>query len=367
MREALGPGARVGPYALLQHRGSGGMGSVWEATAADGSRVALKLMHEHLVSDGQLIERFHREHDVGRRVTHHSLVRMRDLGSHDGVPYLVMDLVPGKSLRRLLDKGGPFREWEAAAVGAQVAEGLADLHRLGVVHRDLKSSNIILDRDLHAVLIDYGIARVSGNSKLTQDASFLGSAEYSSPEPYFGREITPRSDVYSLGIVLFEMLTGRVPFRSDRYSDTLRMHAERGVPSLRTVAPGTSDAMSDLVDRLVSKQASRRPSAEDAAAELRRLAEWHGRRVPGRQAHDSPPASPGGPRQPAATHPGVPGPVPPLAPNPGGAVPPPMPYPPAPGQWAPPRRRAPAAVFFGAGLAAAVVLGAVVAALAVSS
>lgn len=273
-------GERIGPYVLVSPKGSGGMGAVWEAESPSGQRVALKLMHSHLADDADLIRRFRREYEVGVNVRHPNLVEMLDSGVIDGIPYLVMQLAEGKPIRRLIERGGPFREGDVAAMGAQIANGLAALNLAGVVHRDIKASNIVVDRRLHVIIIDYGIARVEGERTITEAGSFIGSAEYSSPEPYLGRKPDARSDVYSVGIVMYELLTGKVPYRSDRYTDTLRMHAELPVPRVSEREPMVSRGMDDLVYSMLQKQPARRPTAEQVAEACRAISYSHGRSAP---------------------------------------------------------------------------------------
>ncbi len=274
------PGDTVGPYTLVQRKGSGGMGVVWEALDPAGRTVALKQMHEHLCDDPELVRRFRREFDVGISVVHPNLVRMLDYNGSWSPPYLVMEFVAGKSLRRLLDLGGRFYEWEVAVAGTQIASAIGSLNRYGVIHRDLKSSNVVVDREMHVTIIDYGIAKVVGEVTMSATESFIGSAEYSAPEPYWNRPVSVRSDVYSAGIVLYEMLTGSVPFRSDRYTDTLRMHAELAVPAVLQKNPLVSPEMNALVSSMLQKQPERRPSAEQVADVCRSLAEMLGRTVP---------------------------------------------------------------------------------------
>ncbi|MCC6267981.1 MAG: serine/threonine protein kinase [Dehalococcoidia bacterium] len=286
----LAAGDRVGAYTLVASKGSGGMGSVWEAADPSGEPVAVKVMHDHLVGDDELLKRFMREFEVGLNVRHPNLVRMIESGSHFGTPYLVMELATGKSLRRLIERGGPFREWEAVEMTAQIADGLAALEQCRVVHRDLKSSNVVVDRDLSVKIIDFGIARVEGEQTLGHGNSFVGSAEFSSPEYYFGRTPGAKADVYSLGVVLFEMLTGRVPFRSDRYTDTLRMHAELPVPRPANFAAVVSPEVDELDFEMMQKQPDRRPSAHEVSRRCRAILSTQGRHSAPRPGATSAPA-----------------------------------------------------------------------------
>jgi serine/threonine-protein kinase len=311
-------GERVGPYTLLRARGSGGMGSVWEAAGPGGRHFAIKLMHSHYKDEEELVRRFHREAEVGQLISHPNLVHVYEEGVHDGVPYLVMDLAPGKSLRRLIDKGAPFfREWEAATVGAEVADALVALHARGVLHRDLKSSNIMVDRDLHARVVDYGIAKVIGEKTVATGPGFIGGPEYAPPEVFRGDKHSEKSDVYALGIVLYEMITGRVPFRSDRYTDTLQMHAERPVPELKQAAPMVSDQFDRLVYQMLQKQPARRPTPQQVANGCRSVLRLLGREGAPAAAAASPPPPPiAQPPVPQVMHSNAPPATPPRSPLP---------------------------------------------------
>jgi serine/threonine-protein kinase len=260
----------LGDYRLIAMRGRGGMGEVWEAEAPGGAHVAVKLMHEHLVDDPDLVQRFEREFQTGRMVQHPSLVQMFDSGQHKGVPFLVMELAEGKSLRALVDKGAPFfQDWEAAEVGRQMASALGVLHAANIVHRDLKSSNIMVDRELRAKLIDFGIVRMTGRTPLTPTDAIMGTAEFAAPETYFGRRHTGASDIYALGVVMYEMVCGRPPFRGDRYADVLKMHAELPPPRISHRVPEVSRQLDNLVHQMLQKQAGKRPSPAQVEAGCR--------------------------------------------------------------------------------------------------
>lgn len=290
----------IGQYELLEQRGSGGMGVVWEAADRVGRHVALKQMHLHLCDDAELVKRFRREYEVGVSLNHPNLVRMLAYDGEATPPYLVMELATGKSLRRLLERGGRFYEWEVAVIGAQLADAMVALHRQHVVHRDLKASNVVVDRELHVIVIDYGIARVQGDAAMGLTQGFIGSADYAPPEPYWGRPTDARSDVYSAGIILYEMLAGEVPFRSDRYTDTLRMQAEMPVPNISEKNALVSPEMARLVTAMLQKQPERRPSAAQVADACRSISATLGRNVPAVAPAQRPVAAPGAGAQPMA-------------------------------------------------------------------
>lgn len=266
-------GARVGRYTLGEQLGRpGGMGAVWLATDETGRQVALKVMHAHAAEDADLVRRFRQEYEIGRRFNHPNLVKMVDQGTVDGTPFLVMELAQGKTVRRLLERGGTFREGEVARFIADAAAGLTALHAGGIIHRDLSATNLMVERDLSAKIIDYGIARHIGSQSHTQAGGFMGKAEYSAPELYLGRSVGPPADIYALGILAFESLTGHVPFRAGRYMDVLRLQAERPVPSLSAELPVISDQMDALVQAMLDKIPARRPSAADVERACRAIA-----------------------------------------------------------------------------------------------
>ncbi len=266
-------GARVGRYTLGEQLGRpGGMGAVWLATDESGREYALKVMHAHAAEDADLVRRFRQEYEIGRRFNHPNLVKMVDQGTVDGTPFLVMELAQGKTVRRLLERGGTFREGEVARFIADAAAGLAALHAGGILHRDLSATNLMVERDLSAKIIDYGIARHIGSQSHTQAGGFMGKAEYSAPELYLGRSVGPPADVYALGILAFESLTGHVPFRAGRYMDVLRLQAERPVPSLAAELPVISDQMDALVQAMLDKIPARRPSAAEVERACRVIA-----------------------------------------------------------------------------------------------
>jgi serine/threonine-protein kinase len=194
------------------------MGTVWSVVDVElGERVALKVLRPDARDTGDAIERFRREVRLARRITHPNVARIYDIGDHDGVHYLTMECVQGKSLADELGGGAPWDPARAIAMAAQIARGLAAAHACGVVHRDLKPANVLLDGTGRAVLTDFGIAcAITGDVKLTLDRNaWMGTPAYMSPEQVRGDPVDARSDVYALGTILFEMLTGRLPFVAD--------------------------------------------------------------------------------------------------------------------------------------------------------
>ncbi len=227
-----------GRYVLEGLIGRGGMASVWRATDTVLERpVAIKRLHARLHDDPELAERFRREGHAVARLSHPNLVRLLDQG-HDGdEPFLVFELVEGRDLKTIIRRQGPLSADEAASICAQVARALASAHAAGVIHRDIKSHNVLVTPDGVAKLTDFGIARIvePGTSGLTKTGIVMGSSDYLAPEQAEGREVDARGDIYSLGVVLFEALTGRLPFVGDNAVAVATKHVYETPPDPRRI------------------------------------------------------------------------------------------------------------------------------------
>jgi hypothetical protein len=255
-----------GGYTLVRRIGKGGMAVVYEATRR-GESFALKRPLAGFLDDDRYRERFVREADLGRTLHHPNIIRIFDRGQVGDIPYFVMELVRGETLRARLEREGRLDAKLSARVTAQVAEALDYAHNKGVIHRDLKPSNIMLDQSGGVKVMDYGVARAERLQGLTTTGSFLGSPSYAAPETV-DAGAQPQSDVYSLGVVFFEMLTGSLPFHGETAFAVLRRHATAPPPapsSLNYAIPATLDR---LVLRLLSKEAAERPTAEDLLNEI---------------------------------------------------------------------------------------------------
>jgi serine/threonine-protein kinase len=237
----------VGRYRLLRRLATGGMAQVWEGSDEVLARpVAVKVLHPHLAADASFVQRFRAEAVAAARLSHPSIVQIFDTCSDDGVEAIVMELVRGTTLRERLDRAGPLPASEAIDVVGQVADALEVAHRRGVIHRDVKPANILLCQDGRVMVADFGIAKAADVADMTQSGAVLGTAKYLAPEQVSGEAVTPRADVYSLGVVLYEVLTGRAPFEGDNEMAIAlaRLHRDPIPPrSLRAGVPRRLEAV----------------------------------------------------------------------------------------------------------------------------
>lgn len=213
-------------FDLLEKLGAGGMGTVWKARHRDtGQLVALKLLHEQYATDPEMVTRFEREVEITRRIDSPYVVKMLGYGQLEGRPYACMEYVPGEPLRSVIKRVGPMRWQETQRVLRQVALGLQAAHEAGIIHRDVKPSNILIAPGGVAKLVDFGIARAADMTALTGPATIRGTAAYTAPEG----EHSPATDLYALGCTAYEMLAGEQPFIGDSPAQILIKHL-RDVP-----------------------------------------------------------------------------------------------------------------------------------------
>jgi eukaryotic-like serine/threonine-protein kinase len=252
-------------YRLIRRLGSGGMADVWLAEDQElGRQVALKFLLERFAQDRPFVERFRREATAAAGLQHPNVVGIYDRGEWEGVHYIAMEYVDGASLRDLIARG--LSVPEAVEIVRQILAGVGFAHERGIVHRDLKPLNVLVDRDGRARVADFGIAR-AGASEITQAGSVLGTAQYLSPEQAQGREVTPASDLYSVGVLLYEALTGRLPFEAETpVAVALKQISERPRPP-RELNPEVSPALEAVVLRALAKDPANRFSS---ASEFRR-------------------------------------------------------------------------------------------------
>ena len=261
----------AGRYRVDERLGRGGMGTVYRAfDLVLEEEVALKLLRPDVAAAPAMAARFRSEIKLARRVSHWNVCRIHEYGEEGNVRFISMELVRGETLAALLARRGPLPTAEALELAAQVADGLAAIHKVGIIHRDLKPANVMVDAEGTAKVMDFGVAKAADDSPDSSPSGYvLGSPEYMSPEQARGRAIDFRSDVYSAGILIFEMLTGRVPFRAPTPVETLMMHVEHPPPLDDAALPRP---VVPLLERTLAKKAEDRfPDARSLAAALRDL------------------------------------------------------------------------------------------------
>jgi beta-lactam-binding protein with PASTA domain len=252
-----------GRYRILRRLGAGGMAEVWAAEDQQlGRHVALKLLASRFAEDPDFRERFRREASAAAGMQHPNIVSIYDRGEWDGTPYIAMELVAGKTLKELVRETGPLAPGVATDLAIQILKALRYAHKRGLVHRDIKPQNVILDDEGQAKVADFGIAR-AGPSDMTEAGAMLGTVQYLSPEQAQGQPVSARSDLYSVGIVLYEMLTGRLPFDGEApVSIALKQVSERPVPPSQ-LRPGIPPALEAVVLRALEKDPARRFGGAD--------------------------------------------------------------------------------------------------------
>lgn len=265
----------AGRYRILDELGRGGMGRVYKALDREISEaIALKVLVPAFSADEKMIERFRNELKLARRISHKNVCRIFDLGNCEGTYFITMEFVPGDNLKRIIQMMGPLAPTRALAVAGQVCDGLAEAHRLGVVHRDLKSANIMIDREGSARIMDFGIAYAAETKGLTDHGALVGTPEYMAPEQVEGADVDRRADIYSLGIILFEMSTGRVPFEGKTPLSVAMQHKSARPPDPRALNSQTPGGLSEIISKCLEKDPTARyQKIEELAADLHGVAE----------------------------------------------------------------------------------------------
>ncbi|MBK9031069.1 MAG: serine/threonine protein kinase [Myxococcales bacterium] len=265
-------GTSIGPYQIARAIGAGGWSTVYEVKDAAGQPWALKRLRDDL--GGDAIARFHREVASLGRIAHPGVVRLIDAGVDGGAPYLVTPLLTGPTVRTALAQG-PLVPEAALALVIAAAHAVGAIHAAGLVHRDLKPDNLVIDRDGAVIVIDLGLALGPEHSRHTAEDTLTGSVPYMAPEQIEDRTPSPASDVWALGVVLFEAIAGRRPFQRRRGSEEVAAILAGRAPSLIELAPAVSEALAALVARVLDPEPTRRPPDGAAlAAELERLVDW---------------------------------------------------------------------------------------------
>lgn len=251
-----------GRYALEALVGSGGMADVYRAKDQLLERtVAVKILHQQYENDTEFITRFQREAKAAARITHPNIVNVYDVGVAEGRHYIVMEYVPGRTLKERIKEEGPVPVPQALQIARQIAGALAQAHANNLVHCDIKPHNILVMPDGNVKVADFGIARAVTESTMTYNDNIMGSVHYFSPEQARGTMITPKSDVYSLGVLLYEMLSGRIPFDGNTAVSIARKHLEEDPQPLHMIASGIPPVVEALVTRMMAKDPAQRPDS----------------------------------------------------------------------------------------------------------
>ena len=259
-REELTTGSTLaGRYQIIEELGKGGMGKVYKVFDQEvRAKMALKLIKPEVSADKATIDRFRNELKIARDISHKNICRMYDLGREAGNYFITMEYVSGEDLKSFIRRSRQLVVGTAIFIAKQVCEGLAEAHRLGVVHRDLKPSNIMIDKEGNARIMDFGIARSLKGKGITGAGVMIGTPEYMSPEQVEGKDIDQRSDIYSLGIILYEMLTGRVPFEGDT-ALSIAVKQKTEIPKdPREFNPQIPEELSRLILKCMEKEKERR-------------------------------------------------------------------------------------------------------------
>jgi len=257
-------------YQIIEELGKGGMGRVYKALDKETSeRIALKLIRPEIATDKKTIERFRKELTTARKIGHRNVCRMYDLNKEKGNYFITMEYVSGGDLKSLIRRTKRLDPGTAISIAKQVCEGLTEAHSLGVVHRDLKPSNIMIDDNGNARIMDFGIARSLKDKGMTGSGVMVGTPEYMSPEQAEVKEVDQRSDIYSLGVILYEMVTGRVPFEGETPLGIAMKHKSETPQDPKDINTQIPDDLSNMILRCLEKAKEKRyQSAEEVHAEL---------------------------------------------------------------------------------------------------
>jgi len=257
-------------YEILGSLGSGGMGKVYRVMDKEiGEEIALKILRPEIAAHAKTIDRFRNELKIARRISHRNVCRLYHLGEDEGIYYITMEYVPGEDLKNVVRRQGAFEAARVVCLAKQVCEGLAEAHRAGVIHRDLKPQNLMIDETGNVRILDFGIARHPEAAGMTGTGTSVGTPEYMSPEQVEGIELDARSDIYSVGTILFEWATGRVPFEGKTPLSIALKHKTEKAPNPRELNDGIPEGLSRLILKCMAKGREERPqSAEELLSEL---------------------------------------------------------------------------------------------------
>lgn len=257
-------------YRLEAQIGSGGMSTVYRAFDTVLERtVAIKRMHRNLAENPEQLERFGREARAVARLNHPNIVQVIDAGEHDDTPFIVFEYVAGETLKERVQRAGRLSVTEAVAYAIEIARALGAAHERGIVHRDVKPQNVLINEEGQAKVTDFGIARTLEEHGLTADGRVLGTTDYVSPEQAMGHDVDGQSDIYSLGIVLYEMLIGDIPFHGENQIAVAMKHVRDEIPDVQLLRPSIGTALAAVVDRATAKPLDvRYATTEELVADL---------------------------------------------------------------------------------------------------
>ena len=260
----------AGRYQVIEEVGKGGMGRVYKVFDKKiGERVALKLLNPEIASDKRAVVRFRKELKLARKISHRNVCRMYDLSEEDGTHFITMEYITGEDLKSSIRRLGQLTVGKAVFIARQISEGLAEAHNLDIIHRDLKPQNIMIDKDGNAKIMDFGIARSVEAEGLTDSGMMIGTPYYMSPEQVEGKEADQRSDIYALGIILFEMLTGKVPFEGDTPLSIAVKQKNEVPPDPKKINIQIPEALRFLVFKCMEKDREKRfQKVKEVLAEL---------------------------------------------------------------------------------------------------
>ena len=274
---ALLPGTMLGGrYEILQTIGEGGMGAVYKAEDRElGRTVALKVIRPELASNPDILQRFKQEILLASKVTDRNIIRIYDLGDAEGVKFITMEFVEGDDLRHLLQGQGKLPVAEAVDIMEQAVSGLRAAHRMGIIHRDLKPGNIMRASDGRVLVMDFGLARSLQGDGMTRTGTMLGTMEYMSPEQAQAKDLDARSDIFTVGLILYELLTGIMPYQAESaIASLLKRTQQRAIP-VSDIDKNVPGALSNIVSRCLERDpALRYQSSDDLLNDLRA---WQGK------------------------------------------------------------------------------------------